>query len=74
MLPVNEMEKKNAISDDYISNHFKEITPLCSLIFQKQESREMSHTNLTGVIRKNLKKKLRGRYAKLIFLCSDNMS
>ena len=54
MLPVNEMEKKNAISDDYISNHFKEITPLCSLIFQKQETREMSHTNLTGVIRKNL--------------------
>ena len=47
MLPVNEMEKKNAISDDYISNHFKEITPLCSLIFQKQESREMSRQDKT---------------------------
>ena len=54
MLPSNEMEK-TATSDDYNSNHFQDATLLCSLIFQKQESREMSHTNLTGLIRKNLK-------------------
>ena len=53
-LSSNEMEK-NATSDDYISNHFQDTTLLCSHIFQKQESREMSHTNLTGLIRKNLK-------------------
>ena len=53
-LPSNEMEK-NATSDDYISNHFQDTTLLCSHIFQKQESREMSRTNLTGLIRKNLK-------------------
>ena len=41
--------EKTAISDDYISNHFQDTTLLCSLIFQKQESREMSHTNLTGL-------------------------
>ena len=52
MLPSNE---KTATSDDYNSNHFQDATLLCSLIFQKQESREMSHTNLTGLIRKNLK-------------------
>ena len=52
-LPSNEMEK-TATSDDYISNHFQDTTLLCSLIFQKQESREMSQTNLTGLIRKNL--------------------
>ena len=51
MLPSNEMEK-TATSDDYNSNHFQDATLLCSLIFQKQESREMSHTNLTGLIRK----------------------
>ena len=62
MLPSNEMEK-TATSDDYNSNHFQDATLLCSLIFQKQESREMSQTNLTGLVRKNLK----GRYAKLIF-------
>ena len=38
-LPPNEMEK-TATSDDYISNHFQDTTLLCSLIFQKQESRE----------------------------------
>ena len=53
-LPSNEMEK-NATSDDYISNHFQDTTLLCSLTFQKQESREMPHTNLTGLIRKNLR-------------------
>ena len=58
MLPSNEMEK-TATSDDYNSNHFQDATLLCSLIFQKQESREMSRTNLT--------KKLKGRYANLIF-------
>ena len=62
MLPSNEMGK-TVTSDNYISNHFEDTTLLCSLIFQKQESREMSHTNLTGLI----KKKLKGRYAKLIF-------
>ena len=54
MLPSNEMEK-TATSDDYNSNHFQDATLLCSLIFQKQESREMSHTKLTGLLRKNLK-------------------
>ena len=54
MLPSNEMGK-TATSDDYISNHFQDTTLLCSLIFQKQESREMSHTNSTGLIRKNLR-------------------
>ena len=54
MLPSNEMEK-TATSDDYISNNFQDTTLLCSLTFQKQESREMSRTNLTGLIRKNLK-------------------
>ena len=53
-LPSNEMGK-NATSDDYISNHFQDTTLLCSLTFQKQESREMLHTNLTGLIRKNLR-------------------
>ena len=53
MLPSNEMEK-TATSDDYNSNHFQDATLLCSLIFQKQESREMSRTNLTGLIRKKL--------------------
>ena len=62
MLPSNEMEKTTT-SDDYNSNHFQDATLLCSLIFQKQESREMSNTNLMGLIRK----KLKGRYAKLIF-------
>ena len=61
MLPSNEMEK-TATSDDYNSNHFQDATLLCLLIFQKQESREMPHTNLTGLIRK-----LKGRYAKPIF-------
>ena len=61
-LPSNEMEK-TATSDDYISNHFQDTTLLCSLIFHKQESREMSHTNLTDLIRI----KLKGRYACLIF-------
>ena len=61
-LPSNEMEKI-ATSDDYISNHFQDTTLLCSLTFQKQESREMLYTNLTGLIRK----KPKGRYAKLIF-------
>ena len=45
-LPSKEMGK-NATSDDYISQ-----TLLCSLTFQKQESREMLYTNLTGLIRK----------------------
>ena len=54
MLPSNEMEKTET-SDDYISNHFQDTTLLCSLIFQKQKSREMPHTNLTGLIRKNLR-------------------
>ena len=53
-LPSNEMEK-TATSDDYISNHFQDTTLLCSLTFQKQESREMLYTNLTGLIRKNLR-------------------
>ena len=53
-LPSNEMEK-NVTSDDYISNHFQDTTLLCSLTFQKQESREMPHTNLMGLIRKNLR-------------------
>ena len=48
------MEWKNATSDDYIPTHFQDTTLLCSLIFQKQESREMSRTNLTGLIRKKL--------------------
>ena len=61
-LPSNEMEKI-ATSDDYISNHFQDTTLLCSLTFQKQESREMLYTNLTGLIRK----KPKGRYTKLIF-------
>ena len=54
MLPSNEIEK-TATSDEYISNHFQDTTLLCSLIFQKQKPREMSHTNLTGLIRKNLR-------------------
>ena len=58
-----EWNGKTATSDDYISTHFQDTTLLCSLIFQEQESREMSRTNLTGLIRK----KLKGRYAKLIF-------
>ena len=62
LLPSNEMEK-TATSDGYISNHFQDTTLLCSLIFHKQESREMSHTNLTGLIRIKLKE----RYACLIF-------
>ena len=53
-LPSNEMGK-NVTSDDYISNHFQDTTLLCSLTFQKQESREMPHTNLMGLIRKNLR-------------------
>ena len=53
--PSNEMEKTATSDDDDNSNHFQDATLLCSLIFQKQESREMSHTNLTGLIRKNLK-------------------
>ena len=65
-LPSNEMEK-TATSDDYISNHFQDTILLCSLIFQKQESREMPHTNLTGLTRKNL----RGGTLSL-FLCRDN--
>ena len=60
--PSNEMEKTTT-SDDYISNHFQGTTLVCSLIFQKQESREMSHTNFTGLI----KKKRKVRYARLIF-------
>ena len=55
--------EKTVISDDYISNHFQDTALLCSLIFQKQESREMSHTYLTSLIRK----KLKGRYVTLIF-------
>ena len=51
MLPSNEMEK-TATSDDYISNLFQDTTLPCSLIFQKQDSRELSDTNLTGLIRK----------------------
>ena len=61
-LPSNEMEK-NVTSDDYISNHFQDTTLLCSLIFQKQESR-----NLTGLIRKNL----RGGTLSLFSLYRDN--
>ena len=53
-LPSNEMGK-SVTSDDYISNHFQDTTLLCSLTFQKQESREMPHTNLMGLIRKNLR-------------------
>ena len=53
-LSSNEMEK-TATSDDYISNHFQDTTLLCSLTFQKQESREMPYTNLTGLILKNLR-------------------
>ena len=47
--------EKTETSNDYISNHFQDKTLLCSLIFQKQESREMPHTNLMGLIRKNLR-------------------
>ena len=54
---------ETATSDDYISNHFQDTTLLCSLTSQKQESREMFYTNLTGLILK----KPKGRYAKLIF-------
>ena len=43
-LPSNEMEKTET-SDDYISDHFQDTTLLCSLAFQKQESREMLYTN-----------------------------
>ena len=53
-LPYNEMEN-TATSDDYISNHFQDTTLICSLTFQKQESRQMLYTNLTGLIRKNLR-------------------
>ena len=54
VLPYNEMEN-TATSDDYISNHFQDTTLICSLTFQKQESRQMLYTNLTGLIRKNLR-------------------
>ena len=47
--------EKTATSDNYISNHFPDTTLLCSLVFQKQESREMPHTNLTGLVQKNLR-------------------
>ena len=47
--------EKTATSDDYISNHSQDTTLLCSLTFQKQLSREMPHTDLTGLIRKNLR-------------------
>ena len=47
--------EKTATSDEHISNNFQDTTLLCSLIFQKQESREIPHTNLTGLIRKNLR-------------------
>ena len=53
-----EWNGKTEISDDYISTHFQDTTLLCSLIFQKQESREMSRTNLTGLIRKISKNNL----------------
>ena len=46
---------ETATSDDYISNHFQDTTLLCSLTSQKQESREMFYTNLTGLILKNLR-------------------
>ena len=49
---LNEMEK-TATSDDYISNHFQDTTLLCSLTFQK--AIEMHYTNLTGLVRKNLR-------------------
>ena len=51
---LNEMEK-TATSDDYISNHFQDTTLLCSLTFQKEESIDMQYTNLTGLVRKNLR-------------------
>ena len=82
MLPSNGMEKpqlpmitfllifKTFFFFFFLNWHMNKViiiiiytTLLCSLIFQKQESREMSHTNLTGLIQK----KLKGRYAKLIF-------
>ena len=48
--------EKTATSDDYISNnHSQDTTLLCSLTFQKQLSREMPHTDLTGLIRKKLR-------------------
>ena len=53
-LPPNEMGK-TATSDDYISNHVQDTTLLCSLTFQKEESIEMHYTNLTGLVRKNLR-------------------
>ena len=67
MLPSNEMEKTTT-SDDYISNLFQDTTLPSSLIFQKQDSRELSHTNLTGLIRKNL----RGGTLSLFSLYRDN--
>ena len=48
-LPLNEMEK-TATSDNYIVNNFPDTSLLCLLIFQKKKSREMPHTNLTGLI------------------------
>ena len=45
--------EKTATSDNYISNHFPDTKLLCSLLVQKQESREMAQTNLMGLIRNN---------------------
>ena len=48
-LPLNEMEN-TATSDNHIVNNFPDTSLLCLLIFQKKKSREMPHTNLTGLI------------------------
>ena len=62
MLPSNEMEK-TATSDDYNSNHFPDATLLCSLIFQGTRVQRNVSYKLNG----SNSKKLKGRYAKLIF-------
>ena len=48
-LHLNEMEN-TATSDNHIVNNFPDTSLLCLLIFQKKKSREMPHTNLTGLI------------------------
>ena len=53
---------KTATSNNYICNHFPDTTLVCSLIVQKQESREMPLRNWTGLIQNSPK----GRYVKLI--------
>ena len=44
--------ENTATSDNHIVNNFPDTSLLCLLIFQKKKSREMPHTNLTGLILK----------------------